>query len=102
PAGSNKLLVTQFCLGGGRTPTATQNGVNLPLTQINGTIDRCYHWYGTLTNPSSGTFSLNWTGPGGAGGIQVSVMTLQNAAQTNPVDASYVTSSVGAFGTISV
>jgi hypothetical protein len=96
--GTNKMLVTQFCLGGGRTPTVTQNGVNVPLTQISGSSDRCLHWYGTLANPTSGTFSLTWTGS--SGGTSVSVMTLQNVNQSDPIDVSNVTNTMGA-GSIS-
>jgi hypothetical protein len=83
--GSNKLLVTQFCLGATRTPTATQNGVSVSLTAIGTVGDRCVHWYGTLANPTSGTFSINWTGPGGAGALQISVMTLKDADLNSPV-----------------
>jgi len=42
-----------------------------------------------LANPTSGTFSLTWTGSDG--GVQVSVMTLQDVDQTSPIDASNVT-----------
>ena len=59
PSSTNKLLVTRICLGGSRTPTLTQNGVTVPLSQIGGSSTRCYHWYGVLPNPTSGTFSLS-------------------------------------------
>jgi len=97
--GSNKMLIVQLALGGGRTPTVTQNGSSVPMTQISGSITRANHWYGYLANPSTGTFSISWTG--GASGVQYSVMTLANAAQSSPIDASNVTDLTSSGSTIS-
>ena len=83
--GSHKEMIVQVCMGGG-TPSATQNGASVTFTEISGDVERCYHWYGVLANPSSGTFSMNWSN----GGIQYSVMTLANVNQSSPVDVSYL------------
>src|SRR5205085_9913719 len=98
-AGSSKLLIVQFGLGGGRTPSATQNGVPLTIVEISGPNDRAHHWYGYLANPSSGTFSITWTGD--PGNIQLSLMTLKDAAQINPTDVSNLTDITASASSIS-
>jgi len=84
--GQNKLLVVLFA-GNSDPITASQNGSPLSCSRINGVIDRAYHTVCYLAAPTSGTFSISWIN---AGGYQASMFTLQNAAQTSPIDAKYV------------
>jgi hypothetical protein len=86
--GTNKELIVQVCMnaGSGGAPSATQNGASITFTKISGDVERCYHWYGVLPNPTSGAFSISWP----SGSVQYSVMTLANVDQTSPVDVASV------------
>ena len=89
-SGANKLLAVIVVANGGPTnaPSATQNGSALTCSKISGSTIRAYHYICYLANPSSGTFSVSWTT---ATEFQYSIFTLQNAAQTAPIDVSNVT-----------
>jgi RHS repeat-associated protein len=58
------------------------------FTKVTGTADRADYYYAYLANPSSGTFQINF--PNSTIG-DYEVFTLQDAAQTNPIDTSNVT-----------
>src|SRR6266436_8905072 len=93
--GSNKLLLVLVAQNTGTAPTsATQNGVSLPVfTHVPGTVDRANYFYSYLPAPTSGTFTINWSGGTYA---DIEIVTLQNAAQINPVDVSNVTNNASA------
>jgi len=89
--GTNKLLVVMVSVGNGgptNAPTATQNGASLTCSSIPGSTTRGYNYVCYLAAPISGTFSIIWPT---ATEFQYSIFTLQNAAQTSPIDASAVT-----------
>jgi hypothetical protein len=99
--GTNKLFVVMVCKNDAATaPTlATLNGVSLPtFVKMPGTLDRCGWFYSYLAAPTSGTFQINFSGATYADYV---VMTLQNAAQSNPDDASAVHNAVGSLVTVS-
>jgi hypothetical protein len=82
--GSNKLLVVFVARGDAVAPTATLNGVSLStFTRYTSNEERFYHYYAYLANPSSGVFALTLNSMSQADYV---VMTLQDAAQTNPID----------------
>ncbi len=85
--GSNKLLII---MGGfqGTTPTVTQNGASVTMAAVAGTFDRVKPYVGYLAAPTTGTLSVTLSGSGYADYV---VMTLQDAAQTTPIDVAAVT-----------
>ena len=86
--GGNKLLVVLLAFGYQPTGlSATQNGTSLSCQQFTGSIIRAYHYYCYLPAPTSGTFSVSWSG---SSWFEYSVFTLQNAAQSSPIDAASV------------
>ncbi|WP_271591092.1 hypothetical protein, partial [Bradyrhizobium sp. CCBAU 65884] len=87
------MLMVIISMGGGFTPTATQNGASVTFTsnwssscpQNGGATSPSVEWFGYLTNPTSGTFSLN---KGGLTGAEYAVFTVNSALTTgNPIDA---------------
>ena len=88
--GGNKLLVVLLAMGSDKSASlaATQNGTALTCQKISGSITRAYHFYCYLASPASGTFSISWSG---GTVFQYSIFTLQNAAQSSPIDVSNVT-----------
>lgn len=91
--GTDKLLVVIVAVNNiNVTPIMSQNGSPLTVIEIPGTANRAKYWVGYLAAPTSGTFSLSYD-------IQMPpynqatfyMMTLQNAAQSNPIDDSAVT-----------
>ena len=88
-AARNKLFVVLIGKNGVDPPTATLNGQSLTISpRISGSYDRAQYYVGYLANPSSGTFQINFTATTVA---DYEVFTLQNAAQSSPIDVSYVT-----------
>jgi hypothetical protein len=85
---------------GNNAPTsATLNGVALStFVKMPGPFDRCGWYYSYLAAPTSGTFQINFSGSTYADYI---VMTLQDAAQSNPNDASAVNNGVNTSITVS-
>ncbi|ANV99357.1 hypothetical protein LMTR13_03350 [Bradyrhizobium icense] len=91
--GSNKLLLVIVRQNDYDLPTATQNGVSLAtFTQFNGTSGQGGWFYSYLATPTSGTFQITFTG---TRVYDLVVMTLQDAAQTSPIDTSAVTTTSG-------
>lgn len=88
--GSNKLFIALVAKNacGDAAPTATLNGDALTVVQISGTANRACYYIAYRANPSSGTFQINFSGS--TWGDYV-LFTLQNAAQTSPIDTSSVT-----------
>lgn len=86
--GQSKLLVVLLATGGNVSTTATQNGDALTCTKITGYVARGYHTVCYLDDPSSGTFAVSWSG---SGTYQGSMFTLEDAGQSFPIDAHYVT-----------
>jgi hypothetical protein len=68
------------------------------FVKLPGSSDRCGWFYSYLTAPTSGTFQINF--PGGIGGDYI-VLTLKDAAQSNPDDASAVNSAIASSVTVS-
>ena len=98
--GTNKLLVVLIGQNENSDwPSATQNGTALTCAQISGTIDRAYYSYCYLASPPSGTFSISWPSLKYARFI---VMTLKDAAQSSPIDASNVTNAITSSKSTSV
>ena len=87
--GSNKLFLVLLTNGNATAPTATLNGASLTFVRINGTANEAYYYVGYLANPSSGVFSITWSPSTNS---DYTLLTVANAAQTNPIDASNVTS----------
>ena len=87
--GSNKTLVVWLFYGAGRdrTFTTSQNGSPITMNLLSGDpySNQSDFYYGTLANPTSGTFSISWTG--GATYYLAVVFTLQDADISNPIDA---------------
>src|SRR3989338_3183393 len=81
-----------------RALAATQNGVPLTCQTISGTADRAYHALCYVASPTSGVFTVGWSG---TSTFQYSIFTLQNAAQTSPIDAAYLTSITSSSASIS-
>ena len=86
--GSNKLFLVLLTNGNSNTPSATLNGQPLTFIRITGSTNRAYYFVGYLANPTSGTFTMNWS-PGT--NADYTLLTVKDAAQTNPIDASNVT-----------
>jgi hypothetical protein len=86
--GSNKLFLVLLTNGGGTNTSATLNGQSLTFIRINGSSNRSVYFVGYLANPTSGTFTMNWS-PGA--NADYTLLTVKDAAQTNPIDASNVT-----------
>ncbi len=85
--GQNRLLVFMIDVGAGVSAVSgTWNGSeNLTIGTIyGGNVKNMF--YGWVANPTSGshTFALTWTG---TGSYSCYVVTLQDAAQTSPIDA---------------
>ena len=59
--GSNKLFLVLLTNGNSNTPSATLNGQSLTFIRINGSANRAYYFVGYLANPTSGTFTMNWS-----------------------------------------
>ncbi len=95
--GSNRLFVAIFAQGGNPSteglPTASLNGQSLTMAVIPGSFSRAGYSVGYLANPTSGTFTVAYTDRFGGHLVDYIVMTLDNASQTNPVDASAVSNS---------
>ena len=87
--GQNALLIILIALGDGNAtpPAATQNSAPMTCERIAGPTIRAVHFYCYLAAPTSGTFQVSWSNPAV---FQYSVFTLQDAAQTNPIDVSSV------------
>ena len=87
--GSNKTLVVWLFYGAGRdrTFTTSQNGSPITMNLLSGApySNQSDFYYGTLANPTSGTFSIGWTG--GATYYLAVVFTLQDVDMSNPIDA---------------
>ncbi len=84
--GSNKLLVFQMGVSAGISGiTGSQNGVNMDFisSPFSGNIKNMI--YGYLKAPTTGTFTLTWTGDGA---LNLYTVTLKDAAQTSPIDTS--------------
>ena len=73
----------------------TQNGVALTVKSFATDLSGPYfgHSYGYLVAPTSGTFTITWPS---AQYFDYVVFTVQDAAQTNPIDANYQTGIVSA------
>lgn len=86
PAGSNLVEIFLLAIGGNVSAslTATQNGGSFTDTHI-GCLSRACYDYGYIVGPSSGTFSMTWTGNNSA---ELTVVTFQSAAQSTPIDTS--------------
>jgi hypothetical protein len=98
-SGINKLFVVMVCQNSGTAPTATLNGGALAtFVKMPGPFDRCNWFYSYLAAPSSGSFQINFSGSTYADYI---VMTLQDAAQSNPDDASGVNNGIASSITVS-
>jgi hypothetical protein len=88
-AGSNKLfLVFVANFASSNAPSATLNGQPVTFIRFNGTANRAAYFVGYLTNPTSGTFTINWSPSTNA---DYTLLTVKDAAQTNPLDAATVT-----------
>ena len=98
--GGNRLLVALFAFNPDPSSSLAvkQNGTALSCTKITGVFTYANHYYCYLANPTSGIFSAKWSG---SESYTYTVMTLQNAAQSSPIDASYVTSNTGSFASLS-
>jgi RHS repeat-associated protein len=92
--GSNKLFMVLLSRGGAAVATGTLNGVPLStFTQINASTSvEAPSYYAYLANPPTGTSTFVLTTHSSGDGITYHVFTLQNAAQSNPID---VTASQG-------
>jgi hypothetical protein len=86
--GTNKLFLVLLTNGNSTAPSATLNGSPITFVRINGSASEAYYFIGYLANPTSGTFTMNWNPSTNS---DYSLLTLANAAQTNPIDASAVT-----------
>ncbi len=92
--GASKLFVAIFATGSQLSaglPSAMLNGQSLTIVTATGTSNRAGWAMGYLTNPTSGQFSVSYTDGSGGYTLNYYVMTLHNAAQTNPVDDYKVT-----------
>ncbi len=87
--GSNKLFLVVGEMGADvrSTLSATLNGSALTCQSVSGPLIRAYPFLCYVASPLSGTFSMHWTG---SSGFQYAVYTVQNAAQSSPVDASAI------------
>jgi RHS repeat-associated protein len=85
--GSNKLFLVLLTNGSLTAPTATLNGASLTFVSI-GTANRAIYFVGYLANPTSGTFTMNWSPNANS---DYTLLTVKDAAQTNPIDVSNVT-----------
>ena len=56
--------------------------------RINGSSNEAWYFIGYLANPTSGTFTMNWNPSTEA---DYTLLTVANAAQVNPIDATAVT-----------
>ena len=86
--GSNNLFLVLLTNGNSTAPTATLNGSSLTFVRISGSINRAYYFVGYLANPTSGTFTMNWSPSANS---DYTLLTVANAAQSSPIDVSNVT-----------
>jgi hypothetical protein len=96
PSGNGNKLLGVWVTDNDETnaPTATLNGASTAtFTKVAGTADRAAYWYSYLAAPVSGTFQINFSGVTNG---DYEVFTLQNAAQTGPIDTSSVTNNTSA------
>ena len=91
--GSNKLFMVLIATNGTTPTSVTLNGSSATTTQLSGTSDRMRYFVGYLASPSSGTFQVNFSS---ATYGRYAIFTLQNAAQTNPIDTTSVTANASA------
>jgi hypothetical protein len=94
--GANKLLLVlvRKNFEAHAPSSATLNGVSLAaFTRTPGTVNRGILWYSYLTAPTSGTFQINFPE---STCYDIVLMTVQNAAQTSPIDAALTTYSPSA------
>ncbi|MBI2474766.1 MAG: hypothetical protein HYV68_03620 [Candidatus Taylorbacteria bacterium] len=83
---NSAFLFDTWCLYN-QSLTATQNGSALTCQIVPGPWTRSQHYICYRAAPTSGTFSISWSG---ASSYQYKIFTLQNAAQSSPIDAMYV------------
>jgi hypothetical protein len=87
--GSNKLLVAFIETGScDNISSISQNGQALTVVPIRGTANRAAHCVAYRADPQSGQFQIN---SNASTVVSYLLMTLQNAAQSNPIDAVNVT-----------
>src|SRR5215831_13941526 len=85
--GSNKVFMVLMDRGGTAAATGTLNGVPLSaFTPINSGAVEGFSSYAYLANPPAGTSTFALTTHSSGDGITYHVLTLQNAAQSNPID----------------
>jgi hypothetical protein len=85
--GSNKLFLVLLTNGSLTAPSATLNGSPLTFVSI-GTANRAIYFVGYLADPTSGTFTMNWSPNANS---DYTLLTVANAAQSNPIDVANVT-----------
>jgi hypothetical protein len=87
--GSNKLFVVFVAnFDSSNIPSATLNGQPLTFIRISGSLNRAWYFVGYLANPTSGTFTMNWS-PGT--NADYTLLTVKDAAQTSSIDTTNVT-----------
>lgn len=93
-SGSNRLLICMVADAGGGTPTASYNGAALTFVGpfAGSTQNLTGYYVGYLAAPASGSNAFTLTSNGGGVYSFIYVCTLQDAAQTSPIDASIVAS----------
>lgn len=93
PSGSHTLFVFPLSLSlATTTGTITVNGVSATIVRFTGASDRGTPYLAYLAAPTSGNVVLTFQGNETYSGT---FFTLQNAAQTNPLDAQFVTNTTG-------
>ena len=86
--GSNKMMVV--IIAGPpchEIMSATQNGQPLTLVPVTGTYNRANYCIAYRPTPQSGQFEMDFDISDHLAGVNYLLMTIQNADQTNPVDA---------------
>src|SRR5262249_26057454 len=92
-SGTNKLLFVMYASGGAASTTATQNGASLSSRDAYTSGTRVGKGgYCFLANPTTGTFTLS---EGNTTSAVFSVVTLQNATLTDPIDGAGSHTQVG-------
>ena len=86
--GSNKLFLVLLANGNYQYALRNPQRRTAHLRAHHGSVNRAYYFVGYLANPTSGTFTMNWS-PGT--NADYTLLTVTDAAQTNPIDASNVT-----------
>jgi YD repeat-containing protein len=99
--GFNQTMIALVSVGdcASAPPTATQNGSSLTFVKVNGSSDRACYFAGYLASPTSGTFQLNFPASETSDFV---LMTLRDAAQSNPIDAANVSGGVTSLITTSL